>query len=63
MQERNICSGYVQNFLMVARPVSRVIVTFIGAAVAAVRGILIGIPVLRLRGDYLAIVTLVAAAE
>ena len=31
---------------------------FIGAAVAAVCGILIGIPVLRLRGDYLAIVTL-----
>ena len=30
----------------------------IGAAVAAIFGILIGIPVLRLRGDYLAIVTL-----
>ncbi len=30
----------------------------LGAAVAAVFGILIGIPVLRLRGDYLAIVTL-----
>ncbi|MCC8137208.1 MAG: branched-chain amino acid ABC transporter permease [Clostridiales bacterium] len=30
----------------------------IGAAVAAVFGLLIGIPVLRLRGDYLAIVTL-----
>ena len=30
----------------------------IGAAVAGVFGILIGIPVLRLRGDYLAIVTL-----
>ena len=30
----------------------------IGAVVAAVFGILIGIPVLRLRGDYLAIVTL-----
>lgn len=30
----------------------------IGAAAAAVFGILIGIPVLRLRGDYLAIVTL-----
>ena len=30
----------------------------IGAAVAAVFGVLIGIPVLRLRGDYLAIVTL-----
>lgn len=30
----------------------------IGAAVAAVFGVLIGIPVLRLKGDYLAIVTL-----
>jgi len=30
----------------------------IGAAVAAIFGILIGIPVLRLKGDYLAIVTL-----
>ncbi len=31
---------------------------FIGAAMAGVCGILIGIPVLRLKGDYLAIVTL-----
>ena len=38
--------------------VSLVIAIFVGAAVAAVFGILIGIPVLRLRGDYLAIVTL-----
>ena len=30
----------------------------IGAAMAGVCGILIGIPVLRLKGDYLAIVTL-----
>lgn len=37
---------------------SLVIALVIGAAVAAVFGILIGIPVLRLRGDYLAIVTL-----
>ncbi len=35
-----------------------VIAMLIGGAVAAVFGILIGIPVLRLRGDYLAIVTL-----
>ncbi|MEF9954582.1 MAG: branched-chain amino acid ABC transporter permease [Clostridium sp.] len=35
-----------------------IIALFIGAAVAAVCGILIGIPVLRLKGDYLAIVTL-----
>ena len=38
--------------------VSLVIAIFVGAAVAAVFGILIGIPVLRLKGDYLAIVTL-----
>ena len=31
----------------------------IGGLVAAVFGVLIGIPVLRLRGDYLAIVTLI----
>lgn len=37
---------------------SMVIAIVIGAATAALFGILIGIPVLRLRGDYLAIVTL-----
>ena len=35
-----------------------ILAIFIGAAVAAVFGVIIGIPVLRLRGDYLAIVTL-----
>lgn len=35
-----------------------ILAIFIGAAVAAIFGILIGIPVLKLRGDYLAIVTL-----
>lgn len=39
-------------------PVRFVIAILVGAAVAAVFGILIGIPVLRLKGDYLAIVTL-----
>ncbi|MDY6309194.1 MAG: branched-chain amino acid ABC transporter permease [Oribacterium sp.] len=38
--------------------VSFLIAIFIGACVAAVFGFLIGIPVLRLKGDYLAIVTL-----
>ena len=38
--------------------VSLIIAVIIGAVVAAVFGILIGIPVLRLKGDYLAIVTL-----
>lgn len=35
-----------------------IIAMLLGAVVAAIFGILIGIPVLRLRGDYLAIVTL-----
>ena len=35
-----------------------IIAIFIGGLVAAIFGLLIGIPVLRLRGDYLAIVTL-----
>ena len=39
-------------------PVRFTLAILIGAAVAAVFGVLIGIPVLRLRGDYLAIVTL-----
>ncbi len=37
---------------------SLIIAVIIGAVVAAVFGVLIGIPVLRLKGDYLAIVTL-----
>ncbi|MCD7954993.1 MAG: branched-chain amino acid ABC transporter permease [Lachnospiraceae bacterium] len=39
-------------------PLRLFLAILIGAAVAAVFGLLIGIPVLRLRGDYLAIVTL-----
>ena len=35
-----------------------ILAILVGAAVAGVFGIIIGIPVLRLRGDYLAIVTL-----
>ena len=35
-----------------------ILAILLGAAVAAVFGVIIGIPVLRLRGDYLAIVTL-----
>ena len=38
--------------------VTFIIAAFIGAATAALFGLIIGIPVLRLRGDYLAIVTL-----
>ena len=39
-------------------PVRFILALIIGAAVAALFGLLIGIPVLRLKGDYLAIVTL-----
>ena len=39
-------------------PIRFLIAIIIGAIVSAIFGILIGIPVLRLRGDYLAIVTL-----
>lgn len=39
-------------------PVRLAVAMLIGAACAAVAGVLIGIPVLRLKGDYLAIVTL-----
>jgi branched-chain amino acid transport system permease protein len=35
-----------------------IVVLFIGGGLAAIAGVLLGIPVLRLRGDYLAIVTL-----
>ena len=35
-----------------------VIASVVGAAFAAVAGVIVGVPVLRLRGDYLAIVTL-----
>ncbi len=39
-------------------PVTFIIALIVGAAVAALCGVIIGIPALRLRGDYLAIVTL-----
>ena len=41
-----------------AVPLRFAVAVLIGAAVAGILGVLIGIPVLRLRGDYLAIVTL-----
>lgn len=44
--------------LITAAPLRFTLAVLTGAAAAAVFGILIGIPVLRLKGDYLAIVTL-----
>ena len=43
----------------IVAPMPRLLIAMaVGALVAAVAGVIIGIPVLRLRGDYLAIVTL-----
>lgn len=39
-------------------PVRLVLAMVIGAACAAIAGVIVGVPVLRLKGDYLAIVTL-----
>jgi branched-chain amino acid transport system permease protein len=50
-------SKCVQESITVS-PLRLLLAMVIGAAVAAVFGLLIGIPVLRLKGDYLAIVTL-----
>lgn len=52
-----IASMSLQNAISSA-PVRLVIAIIIGAVFAAVAGFIVGIPVLRLRGDYLAIVTL-----
>ena len=50
-------SKYMRDVITIA-PLRFILALLIGMAVAAVFGIIIGIPVLRLKGDYLAIVTL-----
>ena len=52
-----IAAVSLQNAITSA-PLRLVVAIVVGAAVAAVAGFLVGVPVLRLRGDYLAIVTL-----
>lgn len=52
-----IVATSIQNSVT-AGPVRLIIAVLIGAALAAIAGVIIGIPVLRLSGDYLAIVTL-----
>ena len=44
--------------LIVSGPVRLVLAIVIGGICAAIAGVIVGVPVLRLRGDYLAIVTL-----
>jgi len=54
-----LTAAWLQNAAQVESPLLRLIVAMLaGGLVAGVSGFLIGIPVLRLRGDYLAIVTL-----
>jgi branched-chain amino acid transport system permease protein len=52
-----IVSTSLQNVVTVG-PIRLIMSIIIGAAAAGIAGVLIGIPVLRLQGDYLAIVTL-----
>ncbi len=50
--------NHAMKSVIASNQVRFILALFVGAAVAAVFGIIIGIPVLRLKGDYLAIVTL-----
>ena len=52
-----VVSAALINTVTVA-PLRLAIAILVGAIIAAIAGVIIGIPVLRLRGDYLAIVTL-----
>ncbi|MBQ3133780.1 MAG: branched-chain amino acid ABC transporter permease [Clostridia bacterium] len=52
-----VVAGVMQNAVQ-SEPLRLLVAVVVGAILAAVFGFLIGIPVLRLRGDYLAIVTL-----
>ena len=54
-----IVSGWLLNGFRMEDPSLRLLMAIVaGGVIAGVAGALIGIPVLRLRGDYLAIVTL-----
>ena len=55
--KNNLFSKCMRDVITIA-PLRFILALLIGMAVAAVFGIIIGIPVLRLKGDYLAIVTL-----
>ena len=54
-----IISGWLQKGFEIEDPTLRLVLAMVlGALLAGIAGFLIGIPVLRLKGDYLAIVTL-----
>ena len=54
-----ITSGWLLNSLQMEDATLRLVIAIVaGGILAGIAGVLIGIPVLRLRGDYLAIVTL-----
>ena len=54
-----VVSGWLLNGFQVENDALRLVIAMVAGGVAAgVAGVIIGIPVLRLRGDYLAIVTL-----
>ena len=54
-----IAAGWLQHSAQIGSPLVRLVLSMlIGGIIAGVFGFLIGVPVLRLRGDYLAIVTL-----
>ena len=54
-----ITAGWLQNAAQMNSPIARLVLAMLaGGLIAGIFGFLIGIPVLRLRGDYLAIVTL-----
>lgn len=50
--------GIITNTLNFPKPIEFTLGMILGGTVAAVFGVIIGVPVLRLKGDYLAIVTL-----
>lgn len=54
-----IAAGWLQHAAQLESPLARLVLAMLaGGLIAGIFGFLIGIPVLRLRGDYLAIVTL-----
>jgi len=54
-----IAAGWLQHAAQMQSPLARLVLAMVaGGVIAGIFGFLIGIPVLRLRGDYLAIVTL-----